>query len=191
MANLFQGTVDDSDIPSIPGLTNRRDYITGTEETRLAAAIEREQWDATWERRRQLYGASYESTTGPENPIPKWAHSLIERFQQDGISERPFDQMLVNEYLPGQGIALHRDYSPFDRTVISLSLLAPCVMDFRCPPDTNRVSLLLERRSLLILSDAARYKWQHGIARRQKDVWHGMKIVRERRLSITFRLRKR
>jgi alkylated DNA repair dioxygenase AlkB len=42
---------------------------------------------------------------------------------QEGISDRVFDQVLVNEYLPGQGIALHRDYLPFDRTVVSLSLL--------------------------------------------------------------------
>ena len=42
---------------------------------------------------------------------------------------------LVNEYLPGQGIALHLDYQPFDRTVASLSLLSPCVMEFRHAQD--------------------------------------------------------
>ena len=72
--------------------------------------------------------------------------------------------MLVNEYLPGQGIALHRDYEPFGRTVVSLSLLSPCVMDFRHRPTGRRERLLLEPRSLLVLSDEARYDWEHGIA---------------------------
>jgi alkylated DNA repair dioxygenase AlkB len=109
----------------------------------------------------------------------------------EGISERLFDQMLINEYLPGQGIALHRDYEPFDRTVVSLSLLSACVMDFRHLKDGRRASLFLEPRSLLMLSDEARYDWQHGIARRKTDRWQGQAIRRSRRLSITFRLAKR
>jgi alkylated DNA repair dioxygenase AlkB len=104
----------------------------------------------------------------------------------------PFDQMLVNEYLPGQGISLHRDYEPFGRTVVSLSLLSPCVMDFRHPASGRKGRLLLQRRSLLVLSDDARYVWEHGIAARKKDAWHGLSVGRGRRLSVTFRyLRER
>lgn len=51
-------------------------------------------------------------------------------------------------------------------------------------------SLLLEPRSLLVLSDEARYQWQHGIARRKNDRWHGVVIPLARRLSITFRALK-
>jgi alkylated DNA repair dioxygenase AlkB len=98
--------------------------------------------------------------------------------------------MLVNEYFPGQGIALHRDYEPFDRTVVSLSLSAGSLMEFRHARDGRRESLYLERRSLLVLSDEARYDWQHGIASRKSDRWRGKVIPRERRLSITFRLLK-
>ena len=99
--------------------------------------------------------------------------------------------MLVNEYLPGQGIALHRDYEPFDRTVVSLSLLSACVMDFRHVKSGRLESLLLEPRSLLVLSDEARYEWEHGIAPRKNDRWEGVTIPRARRLSVTFRLLKR
>jgi alkylated DNA repair dioxygenase AlkB len=108
----------------------------------------------------------------------------------DRIGDQSFNQMLVNEYLPGQGIALHRDYEPFDRTVVSLSLLAPCVMDFRCVADGRRERRLLPRRSLLILQDEARYGWEHGIARRKTDRYVGTVIPRARRLSITFRRTK-
>ncbi len=108
----------------------------------------------------------------------------------EGISDRLFDQMLINEYFPGQGIAMHCDYKPFDRTVVSLSLLSPCVMNFRHVEDGRTTSMLLETRSLLILSDEARYRWQHGIARRKNDRWQGQVIPRSRRLSVTFRLLK-
>ena len=191
MATLFPITVEHSDLPDIPGLGYLREYVTAEEEAQLTAAIDVGDWDTSWDRRRQYFGATYGRDAGPVRALPEWGLALAERMYRDGISERPFDQMLVNEYLPGQGIALHHDHKPFDRTVVSLSLLSPCVMDFRQPDAGRRESLLLERRSLLILSDAARYDWQHGIARRKSDRWHGMVLQRARRLSVTFRLLKR
>jgi alkylated DNA repair dioxygenase AlkB len=190
MRTLFSPEVDAADIPDIPGLSYLRDYVTCEEETELVRVIDREPWNTSWERRRQLYGATYGPGEGSERAIPSWGCALADRMHRDGLSERPFDQMLVNEYQPGQGIALHHDHKPFARTVVSLSLLAPCVMDFLHPQDSRRFSLLLERRSLLVLSDEARYEWQHGIARRKKDRWQGIVIPRARRISVTFRLRK-
>lgn len=126
-------------------------------------------------------------STPPALSIPYGQQGL---FRGAGITERPFDHMLINEYLPGQGISMHRDYQPFDRTVVSLTLLSPCLMDFRHAKDGRQYALLLERRSLLVLSDEARYQWQHGIAPRKTDVWKGLRLPRGRRLSVTFRTRK-
>jgi alkylated DNA repair dioxygenase AlkB len=178
------------EIPPIPGLSLRRNYIGESTEGGLVALIDAMPWDTSWDRRRQLYGYAYGRGQPAPPPIPSWGIDLAERMFADQISERPFDQMLVNEYLPGQGITLHRDYEPFDRTVVSLSLLSDCVMDFRRVADGQRESLLLERRSLLVLSDAARYEWEHGIARRKTDRWLGVPLRRGRRLSVTFRLSK-
>ena len=191
MSTLFPIVVEAEDIPKIPGLSYLPNYVSEPEEAALAAAIDAEPWDTSWERRRQPYGAAYGSGDDPQRPIPPWGTRLADRLYKERLTERPFDQMLINEYLPGQGIALHCDYAPFDRTVASLSLLSPCVMEFRHVDDGRREELLLERRSLLVLSDEARYQWQHGIARRKNDVWHGLRIVRARRLSVTFRSRKR
>jgi alkylated DNA repair dioxygenase AlkB len=190
MGVLFPIRVEPSDVPGIPGLSYQPSYITETEELRLAAAIDQETWNCSWDRRRQSYGASYGRDEVKVQPIPAWSIALADRMQKDGLTERSFDHMLVNEYLPGQGIALHRDYEPFDRTVVSLSLLAPCLMDFRHEETGERHFLWLEPRSLLVLSDDARYKWQHGIARRKNDRWQGMVIPRARRISITFRSHK-
>jgi alkylated DNA repair dioxygenase AlkB len=187
MRSLFTPQVEPSDIPSIPGLSYRQEYVTTEEEARLVELIDGESWDKTWQRRRQPYGMGYGKAEHVP-PIPDWGLSLARRMSAENISPRPFDQMLVNEYLPGQGIAMHRDYNPFDRIVVSLSLLSPCVMDFRHRKSGQRNSLLLMPRSLLILSDEARYDWEHGIAPRKTDRWHDLVIRRGRRISVTFRL---
>lgn len=134
----------------------------------------------TW----SLYGKE-----GTAPAIPDWAEDLIEKMLLQGLTMRRFDQMLVNEYQPGQGIALHRDYQAYGRTVASLSLLSVCVMDFRHQVTERSEVLLLEPRSLLILNDQARYEWEHDIASRKSDVWYDTPVTRERRLSITFRTR--
>jgi alkylated DNA repair dioxygenase AlkB len=190
MRMLFSTADELHNAPAIPGLSYLRAYITAKEEMELTAAIDAQPWDTSWNRRRQLYGRSYGPSKGSERPFPAWGRRLAERTHQKGLTNRPFDQLLVNEYLPGQGIALHSDYDPFDRTVVSLSLLSPCVMDFRHAEDGRRESLLLERRSLLVISDEARYHWLHGIARRKNDRWQGLVLPRARRLSVTLRLLK-
>jgi alkylated DNA repair dioxygenase AlkB len=188
MDTLFPLTVTAADVPPIPGLRYLPEYVTAAAERALVAAIDRMPWNTEWRRRRQPYGAGY-GTGGEVPPIPDWGRRLADRMFADGITDRPFDQMLVNEYQPGQGIAMHRDYAPYGRTVVSLSLLSPCVMDFRHPETGRKERLQLEPRSLLVLSDAARFDWGHGIAPRKTDVWHGVRLDRRRRVSVTFRFR--
>lgn len=186
---LFPPTVEPGDLPAIPGLVYLPDYIDEEFERFLVEAIDREPWNTEWKRRRQPYGGSY-GAGGEVPPIPPWGLLVAERMFRDGITDTPFDQMLVNEYHPGQGITLHRDYAPYGRTVVSLSLLSACMMDFRHVESGRRERLLLEPRSAIALSDAARYEWEHGIAPRKTDAWHGLPVIRERRLSVTFRFRK-
>jgi alkylated DNA repair dioxygenase AlkB len=188
METLFPTPNTIDDLPAIPGLRYLPDYVTAAEERALVTAIDRLPWNTEWRRRRQPYGAGYGTNTAAP-PIPDWGRRLADRLYADGITPEPFDHLLVNEYLPGQGIAPHRDYAPFGRTVVSLSLLSACVMDFRHPPTGRRECLLLEPRSLLVLSDAARFEWEHGIAPRKRDVWHGLRVDRRRRVSVTLRFR--
>jgi alkylated DNA repair dioxygenase AlkB len=189
MATLFPHEVTPEDVPSIGGLVYLPRFLDQSEEDRLIQAIEALPWDTTWQRRRQLYGGAYGKGDAAAD-IPAWGHELAKRIFDAGLAREPFNHMLVNEYLPGQGIALHRDYQPFGRTVASLSLVSAYVMDFHNPQENRKQSLLLEPRSLLVLSDEARYVWQHGIVPRKTDVWHGVRFTRARRLSVTFRARK-
>ena len=58
-------------------------------------------------------------------------------------------------------------------------------MDFSRPGDPPQTtSQALERGSVLILTDDARRKWRHGIAKRKKE---RSGHQRKRRLSLTFR----
>jgi alkylated DNA repair dioxygenase AlkB len=98
------------------------------------------------------------------------------------------DQAIINEYLPGQGIYRHIDCEPcFGPEIVSLSIGSECLMEF-----THRVSqqtqcMLLAPRSVLRLTDDARFQWMHGIPARRTDQVNGRIIVRQRRMSITFR----
>jgi alkylated DNA repair dioxygenase AlkB len=185
METLFPPAVA-PDMPPIPGLRYLPEYLNESEERALVEAIDGQPWNTEWRRRRQPYGTGY-GTRGGAAPMPEWGQRLADRMLADGVTDVPFDQMLVNEYQPGQGIAPHRDYARFGRTVLSLSLVSPCVMDFRHPGTGHQEHLLLLPRSLLVMSDEARYDWQHGIAPRKQDAWHGLPVERRRRLSVTFR----
>src|SRR3954453_4712881 len=118
MATLFPDVGNVLKAPGISGLSYYSNYITSKQEGALVSAIDAQPWDTTWKRRRQPYGQSYGKQAEAQPAIPQWAEFLIERLVSEGTSEMPFDQMLVNEYFPGQGIAMHRDYEPFDKTVV-------------------------------------------------------------------------
>lgn len=100
--------------------------------------------------------------------VPAWLQILDE-----------FDQVIVNEYLCGQGITPHTDCIPcFGDTICSLSLLEHCEMILE--RGNIKHSIILEPRSLLMLQGEARYKWKHSIPQRKSN-------IKNRRVSATFR----
>jgi alkylated DNA repair dioxygenase AlkB len=60
-------------------------------------------------------------------------------------------------------------------------------MEFRNTKTFEKKRLLLEPRSLLIMTGEARYKWTHGIPKADTDEWNGKLIPRSRRVSLTYR----
>lgn len=60
-------------------------------------------------------------------------------------------------------------------------------MDFIEKSTKKKVSFFLEPRSLVILQKDARYSWAHSIPSRKSDIFQGDKILRKRRVSLTFR----
>ncbi|WCK13419.1 alpha-ketoglutarate-dependent dioxygenase AlkB [Agrobacterium tumefaciens] len=98
------------------------------------------------------------------------------------------DQVIANEYLPGQGISAHVDCVPcFDDTIVSISLLSTCEMVFRELRGPDIRSVVLQPCSVVLLGDAGRYDWSHEIPSRKSDVVNGLRPARRRRVSLTFR----
>ena len=178
----------------IAGLTYLPDYIDRDEEQDLIHTIDAQPWITELKRRVQHYGYRYDyrarSITAASSlgPLPAWLASYGERLQQDGLFPRLADQIIINEYQPGQGIAPHIDCIPcFTEPIASLSLGSPCIMEFIQGQTREKIDVRLELRSLVLLSGDARYRWQHAIAPRKTDRQEGRLIARERRLSLTFR----
>ena len=176
----------------IPGLTYKQNFITYEQELALVNHIDQEEWNAELKRRVQHYGFKYDYKTRNISqkhylgPLPDWLMQYCKLLFERKIFAIIPNQVIVNEYEPGQGIATHIDcLSCFGETIASISLLSNCVMNFQ--KNIDKRILFLEPKSLLILQDEARYKWQHSIAPKKTDKYDSKIIPRTRRLSITFR----
>jgi alkylated DNA repair dioxygenase AlkB len=132
-------------------------------------------------RRVVSFGWRYDFNEGglrPAEPIPDFLHPVRrEAAAFAGKEEAVFAQALVTEYPPGAAIGWHRDRSVFG-DVIGVSLLAPCKLRFRRKNEAKweRASLIVEPRSVYLLSGSSRSEWEHSIPE-----------LEHLRYSITFR----
>jgi len=182
----------------VPGLTYYPNWLTEEEEQKLLRIIDSSPWNSKLQRQTQHYGYEYnynakdyqdinKSRLSVANTFPKWLTNLAKRLS-NGITPHLADQVIINEYTPGQGINPHIDHkASFQDCVVSLSLGSGTTMSFAHYATKKNVSQYLEPRSLIVLSGEARYNWSHGIAAIDSDLVNGRKIHRGRRVSITFR----
>lgn len=185
-------------MPSIAALPPGANYLTNFIATDLEAglveAIDQQIWIEDLKRRVQHYGYRYDyraravSRDAYLGPLPFWASDLANDLVSEDQFDRMPDQLIVNEYLPGQGISAHVDCVPcFGDAIVSISLLSSCEMVLRERGSGKKRSIVLEPRSALFLSGPARYEWTHEIPARQSDLIGGQRLARSRRLSLTFR----
>jgi alkylated DNA repair dioxygenase AlkB len=184
-----------AEVSNISGLTYMPGFVTSQEERDLLGVINNSIWLTDLKRRVQHYGYKYDYKRRSLDysmfigEMPDWTKIIIDKIVGQKIMiERP-DQLIVNEYLPGQGIADHIDCEPcFEDTIISLSLGSTCIMEFKNKHDKKQKrEFLLEPRSLVVMTGESRYEWTHGIPSREKDKWLGKLIHRKTRISLTFR----
>lgn len=135
-------------------------------------------------RRIVSFGAGYDFTSNaptPAPPLPASLQPLRERAAAwAGLSAAALSQCTVAEYSPGTQLGWHRDVPTFG-IVIGISLAAPARMRFRPYPHVKGArapsqAIVLEPRSIYVLRDNARWRWQHAIS-----------PTRALRYSITFR----
>lgn len=178
----------------ISGLRYISDYITEKEEQALITQIDAQVWMTPFQRRVQHYGYVYDykkrSVTKDMflGHLPEWLAEIAGRIHAGGYISAVPDQVIINDYFPGQGIAPHVDCEPcFGDTILSLSLGSSCMMDFYEVGGNTKHHVLLEPRGLIVMQGESRYQWQHGIAARKSDLVDGRRQKRNRRLSLTLR----
>ena len=182
-------------IAIIGGLRYVEHYIDEYQHDWLLNQIDGHQWLDDLKRRVQHYGFKYDYRARKVNrdmrigELPEWLKRLGQQLHQDEHMPEVADQVIINEYQPGQGISNHIDCEPcFKDTIVSLSLGSDCIMNFTNKFDkTKKIPVRLAPRSLVVLSSEARYAWLHGIAARKWDKWDGQERERGRRVSLTFR----
>ena len=183
-------------IPGIHGLHYYPGFLDEHDQRVLINRIDERPWRTDLERRVQHYGWRYDyrtRTVTPDmalGPLPDWVEEIAARlYTETRLFDRIPDQAIVNEYQPGQGIALHADRQCFGDTVATLSLGDDWEMRLRpvggSAPEDRRI--MLAQGSVLILTADSRSEWMHGIDKRRTEKSSVGQRGRRRRLSLTFR----
>lgn len=182
-------------IEAVPGLQFIEGFLSQEEQDdcvrRVDAAMD--QWLNDLSRRVQHYGWRYDYKARAITPdmhigaLPEWLSRLAQKlYEETGQFDRVPEQVIVNEYVPGQGIATHIDHPGFGPTVCTISLLDDWEMDFS-KNWKDKSPALLPRGSCVLLTGDSRMVWQHGIAPRRSEPLDNGRRDRRRRLSLTFR----
>ena len=135
----------------------------------------------TGKRRVVSFGWRYDFNGGgltKTEDIPKFLSGIRARAERfAGIAPGELQQILITEYAPGAAIGWHKDRSVFG-DVVGISLLSACTFRLRLKTGHRwqRRNLIVEPRSVYILSGPSRTEWEHSIP--------GVEILR---YSITFR----
>ncbi|KAI9646223.1 hypothetical protein NHQ30_005663 [Ciborinia camelliae] len=222
-------SLDETQIKTLPSKAFYiSDFITEEEERILLqkiATAPKPRWKQLTHRRLQTWPSDLTKNTLLDAPLPAWLTSpVISRLLSLPISRedqgrhifsdsphgRP-NHVLINEYLPNQGIMPHKDGSAYHPVVCTVSLGASlCLEIYGEKADGTREEqpswrILQEPRSLLITTDELYTNYYHGISEIEADVnlnpatvanWELLrpengiidgKYERHERLSLTYR----
>ncbi|XP_034073493.1 alpha-ketoglutarate-dependent dioxygenase alkB homolog 4 isoform X2 [Gymnodraco acuticeps] len=187
----------DSSCFSFPGVFLQEDFISEEEEEELIRTMDRDVWnDSQSGRRKQDFGPKVnfkkqKVRLSSFSGLPAVSRSLVLRMQGDASLEdfRPVEQCNL-EYLPQRGSSIdpHLDDSwLWGERLVTVNMLSDTTLTMSLEEGLKeeaglqeevQVSVLLPRRSLLVLFGEARHRWKHSI--RRED-------IQDRRVCSTFR----
>lgn len=179
------------DFLGIKGLCYCRGLLNQAEQVRVLREIDSYPWLGVLKRRVQHYGYRYDYKARRVDQsmylgiLPSFALDVAKVLLDRNLIAQMPDQAIVNEYNPGQGISAHVDCEPcFSDTIVTVSFGWAYEMEFsRRDAREEKLSLLLEPGSALVMRSDARYGWLHEIKARKSD----RGVARKRRVSLTFR----
>ena len=175
-------------------------------------------WTQLANRRLQNWGGVPHPKGMIAEKMPDWLKTYVDKVNSLGVfgskeldsGSKPTlaNHVLLNEYQPGQGIMPHLDGPMFHPTISTISLGSHTVINFYKEEGENSslkfedrlvTSLLVERRSLLVLQDEMYHQLLHGIEETHEDKIDdqicnltssaeiGSVIPRKTRISLTIR----
>ena len=131
------------------------------------------------------YGYKYDyltETCVKTTEIPQFYLDIINPVLQQQKIECKFNQVLINEYQPGQGIAPHVDANIFGDTIVCLTINSGAVIKFERREQEHE--FYVDNGDVYIMQSEARYDYKHSQPARKKDQGYGPRGVR---YSITYR----
>lgn len=188
----------------IPFISNGADQlyvsqnlITPEMEQQLIEQLLKESWFSVGSgansRRVIHFGRRYDyharKDAGDTTLIPNYIQFIIDHLIAQGVMPR-VEQVIVNEYLPGQSIAAHSDIQAYGDTIASIALGEDTNFIFR---GANQVIKAYQpRRSILVMAGTYRNNYTHEIpARKTVDLPDGSRRSKTNaRISLTLRYMK-
>lgn len=169
-------------VGSLPTIFYIPEYLSPEDQLGLLQQINvgsSTKWKSLKNRRLQNWGGVVHEKGLLPQKLPPWLSDLTGNICRDlGLYPAPINHVLINEYLPGQGIMQHQDGPAYFPVVAILSLGSPAVMQFtphqklfEMAGDVGKmhstthegVSLVLMPGSLLVFRDVAYQDFLHGI----------------------------
>ena len=161
--------------------------------------LDTREWSSVTEsensRKYQHYGFTYNYKTRKIDeacePIPEGLKPLQEHLtkycKDHGLIDDGyvFNQCIVNDYQPGQGIGKHIDIKAYGGVIGCYTFGSGATMTFR--NKEKEESIYVKGKSLYVMSGESRNVWTHEMASRKSDMVEGKRIARGRRVSVTFR----
>ncbi|XP_025987392.1 alpha-ketoglutarate-dependent dioxygenase alkB homolog 6 [Solenopsis invicta] len=163
-------------------------FITEEEENQIIKCVNsvpQPKWTQLSHRRLQNWGGIPHPKGMIAEKIPDWLQRYIDKVAALNAFEKGVlpNHVLINEYLSGQGIMAHSDGPLFYPVVTTISCGSHTLLDFYKRLETTEqqqskfeFSLLLERRSLLVLQKDLYHNYLHSIAERDADSILGSSI---------------
>ena len=178
----------------VPGLRYLKTFLNVEHQRDLLMQIDNNPWLTDLSRRVQHYGYKYDYKARRVDhsmkigALPPFGKEIAKKLVNQGLMQTEADQLIINEYQPGQGIAAHIDCEPcFGDEIVTVSLGA--VYEMTLESQGQKVAIPLPLGSCLVFTGDARWKWTHAIVPRKSDPnpRGGKRIPRQRRVSLTFR----
>ena len=123
------------------------------------------------------------------DPMPPIIEQLLDYIPMSEGANAYFNQCIINQYLPGQGITPHIDRTSYGSTIACFTFGKSGREMHFSRSGRNSIKLYTTPGSLYIMQGDARYMWKHSMKGRLHDMdsFGKQKILRKKCFSVTFR----